>query len=146
VSGAYFEHPHKLYLADTDATGIAYYARHLEWMEAARVEMIAQVYKPLARLIAEDGVSFVPIRVDIRYKTPAAFGDVVKVRVGLQALERLKMVLGYRLVKEADGREAVVAEAEITLVCVDVTKGSRPARIPETLKNALAACQANAQA
>jgi acyl-CoA thioester hydrolase len=137
MSAAYFELARKLYLADTDATGIAYHSRHLEWMEAARVEMIARIYKPLARLMAEDGVSFVPIRVDIHYKAPALFADVVKVRVGIQSVDRLKMVLAYRIVKDLEGAEAVVAEAEVTLVCVDVGKGNRPARIPETLKNAL---------
>jgi acyl-CoA thioester hydrolase len=138
VTSAFFEFQRKLYLADTDATGIAYHSRHLEWMEAARVEMIARIYKPLTRLIAEDGVSFVPIRVDIQYKTPVVFADVVKVRVGIQSVDRLKMLLAYRLVKEVEGAEAVVAEAEVTLVCVDVKKGSRPTRIPETLKEALA--------
>lgn len=137
MSAAYFELARKLYLADTDATGIAYHSRHLEWMEAARVELIARIYKPLARLMAEDGVSFVPIRVDIHYKAPALFADVVKVRVGIQSVDRLKMVLAYRIVKDVEGAEAVVAEAEVTLVCVDVAKGNRPARIPETLKNAL---------
>jgi acyl-CoA thioester hydrolase len=141
MSEAYFEHQRKLYLADTDATGIAYYSRHLEWMEAARVEMIAEVYKPLTRLIAEDGVSFVPIHVDIHYKTQAAFGEVVKVRVGVQSIERLKLVLAYRLVKDVEAAEAVVSEAEITLVCIDVNKGSRPTRIPEALKDALASWQ-----
>jgi acyl-CoA thioester hydrolase len=137
MTPAYFEFAKKLYLVDTDATGIAYHSRHLEWMEAARVELIAKVYKPLTRLIAEDGVSFVPIRVDVRYKTPALFADVVKVRVGIQDVDRLKMVLAYRLVKDLDGAEAVVAEAEVTLVCVDVRKGSRPTRIPQTLGDAL---------
>jgi len=137
MSAAYFELARKLYLADTDATGIAYHSRHLEWMEAARVELIARIYKPLARLMAEDGVSFVPIRVDIHYKAPALFADVVKVRVGIQSVDRLKMVLAYRIVKDGERAEAVVAEAEVTLVCVDVAKGNRPARIPETLKNAL---------
>lgn len=137
MSAAYFELARKLYLADTDATGIAYHSRHLEWMEAARVELIARIYKPLARLMAEDGVSFVPIRVDIHYKAPALFADIVKVRVGIQSVDRLKMVLAYRIVKDLEGAEAVVAEAEVTLVCVDIGKGNRPARIPETLKNAL---------
>ena len=134
----YFEFAKKLYLFDTDATQIAYYARHLEWMEAARIEMIARVYKPLPRLLAEDGVSFVPIRLSIDYKTPALFGDVVRVRVGIQSVDRLKMVLAYQIVKPAEGREAVVSEAEIALVCVDVAKGSRPTRIPPALAAALA--------
>lgn len=138
MTPTYFEFAKKLYLFDTDATQIAYYARHLEWMEAARIEMIAHVYKPLTRILAEDGVSFVPIHVSIHYKAPALFGDLVKVRVGIQSTDRLKMVLVYNLVKEVNGREVLVSEAEITLVCVDVTKGSRPTRIPPAVAEGLA--------
>ena len=104
MTPTYFEFAKKLYLFDTDATQIAYYARHLEWMEAARIEMIARVYKPLTRMLAEDGVSFVPIHVSIHYKAPALFGDLVKVRVGIQSTDRLKMVLAYQLVKDANGQ------------------------------------------
>jgi acyl-CoA thioester hydrolase len=138
VTPVYFEFVKKLYLADTDATGIAYHSRHLEWMEAARVELIARIYKPLTRLVVEDGVSFVPVRVDIRYKAPALFADVVKVRAGIQSVDRLKMVLAYQLVKDSEGAEVTVAEAEVTLVCVDVRRGNRPARIPESLGAVLA--------
>jgi len=62
---------------------------------------------------------------------------VVKVRVGLRSIERLKLVLAYRVVKQADDGEALVAEAAITLVCIDVSKGNRPTRIPEALREAL---------
>jgi acyl-CoA thioester hydrolase len=142
MTPTYFEFEKKLYLFDTDATQIAYYARHLEWMEAARIELIARLYKPLTRMIAEDKVSFVPIHVGIDYKAPAVFGDVVKVRVGIQSVDRLRMVLAYQIVKDAGGREALVSEAEITLVCVDVAKGSRPSRIPPALADVLASWEA----
>lgn len=137
MTSSYLEYEKKLYLFDTDATQIAYYGRHLEWMEAARIELIARLYKPLPRLVSEDGVSFVPIRVDIRYKAPALFGDVVKVRVGIASTDRLKMTLAYQIVKDGGGRELLVSEAEITLVCVDVTKGGRPSRIPPALAEVL---------
>jgi acyl-CoA thioester hydrolase len=130
----HFEFEKKLYLFDTDATQIAYYARHLEWMEAARIEFIAHVYKPLDRLMAEDGVSFVPIRLVMDYKAPARFGDVVKVRVSVSSVDKLRLVLAYAIVKAG---EVLVSQSEITLVCVDVTRGSRPTRIPAALADAL---------
>jgi len=142
MTATYFEFEKKLYLFDTDATQIAYYSRHLEWMEAARIELIARIYKPLPRVISEDGVSFVPIHLSIDYKSPALFGDVVKVRVGIQSTDRLKMVLAYQIVKPVQGREVIVSEAEITLVCVDVARGGRPTRIPSQLAEVLATWEA----
>jgi acyl-CoA thioester hydrolase len=140
----HFEFEKKLYLFDTDATQIAYYARHLEWMEAARIEFIAHVYKPLERLMAEDGVSFVPIHLAMDYKAPARFGDVVKVRVSVRSIDKLRLVLAYAIVKAVETGEALVSQSEITLVCVDVTRGSRPTRIPATLADALGRWTASA--
>jgi acyl-CoA thioesterase FadM len=33
MTSKFFEVQKKIYLADTDVTGIAYYAKHLEWQE-----------------------------------------------------------------------------------------------------------------
>lgn len=132
----YFEISKKIYLYDTDATDIVYYAKHLEWMEMARIDMIGTVYKPLKRIIAEDGVTFMPINVNINYKASSTLEDIVKVRVSFKEIEKIKIILDYKVVKEVEGKEVLVSEAEITMLCVNTEKG-RPSKIPETLLNAI---------
>ncbi len=123
----------KVYLADTDVTGIAYYAKHLEWLEMARVEWISAIYKPLTRMIEEDGVSFMPIHVNITYKAPALFEDSLTVKVWIKEIDKIKLLLGYEITKMAETKEVLVAEADITMLCVNIAKGNRPAKIPPFL-------------
>lgn len=133
MSNQIFQIQKKVYLADTDATGIVYYARHLEWMEMARVDFIAHIYKPLTRMIAEDKFSFMPISVHIDYKAPAMFEDVLNIKLRIKEIEKIKMVLDYQVTKEAEGKEVLVSEADITLLCINIEKGNRPAKIPDFL-------------
>ena len=123
----------KVYLADTDVTGIAYYAKHLEWLEMARVEWISAIYKPLTRMIAEDGVSFMPINVNINYKAPALFEDLLTVKVWIKEIDKIRLLLGYEVTKIEAGKEVLVAQANITMLCVSTAKGNKPARIPQFL-------------
>jgi acyl-CoA thioester hydrolase len=132
-----FEIQKKVYLADTDVTGIAYYAKHLEWLEMARVEWISAIYKPLTRMIAEDGISFVPINVNITYKAPAVFEDILTVKLWIKELDQIKLLLGYDVTKKVSWehaeKEVLVAKADISMLCVNITKGNKPAKIPDHL-------------
>ena len=128
-----FEIQKKVYLADTDVTGIAYYAKHLEWLEMARVEWISSIYKPVTRMIAEDGISFMPINVNITYKAPALFEDQLTIKVWIKEIDKIKMVLGYEVIKMADQKEILVAWCDIIMLCVNIAKGNRPTKIPEYL-------------
>jgi acyl-CoA thioester hydrolase len=133
MSGKIFQIQKKIYLADTDATGIAYYARHLEWMEMARVDFIAHIYKPLTRMIAEDKFSFMPINVNIDYKAPAVFEDILNIKLWIREIEKIRLILGYQVTKKVDDKEVLVSEAIITLLCINIEKGSRPSKIPDFL-------------
>lgn len=133
----YFEFKKKIYLFDTDATDIVYYARHLEWMEAARIEFIADIYKPLTKMIHEDGISFMPLEVNIRYKAPAVFEDTVTVKLRVKEIIKLKMILEYETTKVVDGKEVIVSTAEIPMLCINTAKGGRPCRVPEMIIEAV---------
>jgi acyl-CoA thioester hydrolase len=123
----------KIYLADTDVTGIAYYARHLEWLEMARVELIAKIYKPLTRMISEDGISFVPINVNLTYKAPAVFEDLITIKVRIKEVDKIRLLLNYEVTKKFNDQELLVAEADILMLCVNIARGSKPAKIPPYL-------------
>lgn len=128
-----FEVIKKVYLADTDATQIVYYGRHLEWLEMARIEFIAAVYKPLTRMIAEDQISFIPMSVHIDYKAPAVFEDLLTIRLWIEAIEKIRIVLAYQVVRQTDAREDIISEAKISMLCINTEKGNRPSKIPEIL-------------
>ncbi len=127
----------KLYLSDTDASGIAYHSKFLDWMEAARVEFLTAAYKPQTQVIAEDQVTFMPIRVEIDYKSPLLFEDTVEISVFVKSLEKVRILLGYTLTKAVDQKTILVANAMVEIVCVDAST-KRPQRVPEKIASAIA--------
>jgi acyl-CoA thioester hydrolase len=137
MTDKFFAVQKKVYLADTDVTGIAYYAKHLEWLEMARVELIAKIYKPLTRMIAEDGMSFIPLNVNITYKAPAVFEDLLIIKVRIKEVEKIKLWLDYEITKLVNNQEVIVAEADVSMLCVNTAKGSKPAKIPPHLVEVL---------
>lgn len=128
-----FEVKKKVYLHDTDATDIVYYSRHLEWFEEVRIDFISSIYKSLTKLIEEDKISFLPINVNIDYKAPAIFEDILTIKLKVKEIQKLKLVLDYQIIKEIESKEILVSKTEITMLCIDIEKNGRPRKIPENL-------------
>jgi acyl-CoA thioester hydrolase len=53
--------------AETDQMGIVYHANYLPWCEIARTELIRRLWKPYARVEAEDGVLLAVTDATLRY-------------------------------------------------------------------------------
>lgn len=129
----YFEVSRKVYFSDTDSLGIVYYSRHLEWLEMARIEFLTKIYKPVTQMMAQDKICFLPVSVHINYKTPAIFEDVLKIKLFFREIEKYKLTLMNLVFKENNGKEVLVSETEMTMLCINTEKGNRPARIPDFL-------------
>jgi tol-pal system-associated acyl-CoA thioesterase len=134
--GKTFEIKKRLYMCDTDASGIAYHSKYLEWMEMARVEMLNHIYKSQTKVFTEDKIAFVPVHIDIRYKTPLYFEDEVSIKVKVEELKKIKAVLSYELTIEKDGKQLPVSNASVDIVCVDA-ETKRPTSIPSKLVDAI---------
>lgn len=133
----FFDIQKKVYLHDTDATDIVYYSRHLDWFEESRIDFLTKIYKPLTKLIEEDKISFIPISVFIDYKFPAVFEDIITIRLSIKSVETLKLILNYTAFKIVNDKEQIVSKSEITMLCIDITKGGRPTKIPDHLQTVL---------
>lgn len=133
MAGNVFEVSQKVYFSDTDSLGIVYYSRHLEWLEMARIEFLTKIYKPVTQMMAQDKICFLPISVHINYKTSAVFEDVLKIKLFFREIEKHKLILMNLVFKENNGKEILVSETEMTMLCINIEKGNRPAKIPDFL-------------
>jgi YbgC/YbaW family acyl-CoA thioester hydrolase len=134
MAGNIFEVSQKVYFSDTDSLGIVYYSRHLEWLEMARIEFLTKIYKPVTQMMAQDKICFLPISVHIHYKTPAVFEDVVKIKLFFKEIGKHKLSLVNVVLKENNGKEILVSETEMTMLCIGIDKGNRPTKIPDHLQ------------
>ncbi|MDQ7776564.1 MAG: YbgC/FadM family acyl-CoA thioesterase [Paracoccus aminovorans] len=73
-SGRAFSQTYRIYYADTDAGGIVYHARYLEFAERSRAEMLRQVGHPL---VGPAGEQFVARAAALSWQKPARLDDLI---------------------------------------------------------------------
>jgi len=127
-----FHWPIRVYWEDTDAGGVVYYANYLKFMERARSEWLRARGFEQDVLRDETGVVFVVRRVEIDYRSPARFNDALDATVDLREAGRASLVVRQELLRG----DACLAEAVVTLACVDATH-FKPVKMPLTLLQAL---------
>jgi len=87
---------------ETDLMGVVHHANYFRWFEMGRVEYMRQAGVFLVDLL-EEGIVF-PIRdVSCQYRSPARFDDKIRIETTMVELSPVKMVFGYRIVKEEGG-------------------------------------------
>lgn len=109
-----------VYYEDTDAGGVVYHSKYLNFCERARSELFfAKGQTPM-----QEGYHFVVKELNARYFAPARLGDRLHVTSSL--IERKKASL--RMLQEIFCGERKLFEMELTLACLH---GDKPAKIPD---------------
>lgn len=120
---------------ECDPMGVAHHASFAPWLEIARTNLLrslGQTYKAMER----DGVYLVVTRLEVRYRRPVRYDDIVEVITAVVRSGPVRLVHGYEVrlaVREGDdtGVRAgeVMATASTELACVGSDGRVRP--IPE---------------
>jgi acyl-CoA thioester hydrolase len=119
--------------------GVAHHSAYVPWLEIARTEILRGAGVSYAALEAA-GIFLVIVRLDIRFRRPAYYDDLVDVRAVVRGGGRVKIEHEYEvvLVERPCGRPGAagdeLAVASTTLACVDA--GGRPMPLPEWLSGA----------
>lgn len=116
--------------AECDPMGVAHHASYAHWLEIARTELLREAGASYAAMEAA-GVFLVITRMELKYRRPLRYDDVVEVRVVAEPKGVLRISHAYEVVllerggKQAvrDGKivpaDGVCAVAETELACVD---------------------------
>lgn len=121
----------RVYWEDTDAGGVVYHSRYLNFFERARTEWLRALGISQARLAADDGVVFVVRRMEIDFFRPARMDDELDVSVHMLKPGASKMEIAQELVRSSDG--VLLASAEVTAACLEA-ESFKPTRTPEWLR------------
>ena len=128
----------RIYYEDTDSGGVVYYANYLRHLERARTEFLRERGIELTELI-RDGNLFVVAHVDLTYRHPARYNDLLTVESRLETSGQASVVFSHKIESEQSGR--IVAEGRITLVCVG--ENGKPKRLPEAVRRIAGAAGSN---
>jgi len=128
-------HPHgpsgelkiRVRYAECDPMSVLHHSKYFEYFEMGRTELLRQMgfrYRDLE----EQGVLFVVVRLECRFRAPARYDDELVLQTRIERMTRARIDHAYEL--RRDG--LILCEAGSTLGCVD--RSGRIIPIPEGLR------------
>ncbi|MFA6688755.1 MAG: YbgC/FadM family acyl-CoA thioesterase [Sphaerochaetaceae bacterium] len=135
-----FRFPVRVYFSDTDAGGIVYHGRYLDFAEHARTELFRKACSLVAErdgdasdevsqreLLSRD-TAFVVKSVSIDYKKPGLLDDLLEVVTEIEDCKRFSMTFLQQVTRDGE----VLAELRVRVASISVST-HRPQLIPSWL-------------
>ena len=113
--------------AETDRMGLLHHANYLVYFEQGRTELL-RAQGLTYRDIEDQGFYLVLTKLQVRYRRPAYYDDLLTLRTIVVRTSLVKIEHRYELLRDG----VLVAEAETTLGCVDKTGKVQP--LPDSLR------------
>jgi len=118
--------------SETDQMGVVYHANYLVWFDRARTEHLRTTGYTYREMEAE-GVYLAVTEARLRFRRPALYDDLVRVRCWVRDLVSRRVTFGYAVERVAGGD--LLATGETSLMALD--RDRNPTRIPEHVSERL---------
>jgi acyl-CoA thioester hydrolase len=109
--------------------GVVYHTNYLVWCEMGRTDLLRRLGATYAEL-ERQGVFLVVSEARVRFKAPAAYDDLIRVRTGLRKVRSRGVSFAYQI--ESAETAAILALAETDLICVN--RERRPRQLPTEIQ------------
>ena len=112
--------------SETDQMGVVYHARYLVWLDVARCEHLRLTgisYRELEAM----GLRLVVGEATVRYRQPARYDDLIRVRCWVREAASRRVTFGYAVEHADSGR--LLATATVSLHSLDA--GMKLCRLPD---------------
>lgn len=134
--------PHELEIrvrySETDRMGVVHHSSYLIYLEEGRTALMRDLGLPYDE-VEDSGFALGVRKLDVRYRQPARYGDVLKVRTEVLRLRNASILFGYEIRRMSDG--ALLFTGSVETVCVEgatLKPVPTPPAIQEALEKALA--------
>jgi acyl-CoA thioester hydrolase len=113
---------------ETDAMGVLHHANYLTYFEIGRTELLrANGYD--YRKVEEGGLFMVIVAIGCRYRRPARYDDLLRLRTSAIRTTAAKIEHEYQLFRG----DEMLAEGHSILACVD--RSGKLQRVPEWMRD-----------
>lgn len=119
--------------SECDAQKIVFNGKYTEFLDVASTEFIRAIWGDFNEISAI-GIDNQVVNLNISWKAPSAFDDVLSISVNASHIGNSSYTLSFNIVNYKTGTE--IANAEIVYVMVDATAFTKKS-IPEELKQKL---------
>jgi acyl-CoA thioester hydrolase len=100
--------------AETDRMGLLHHANYLVYFEQGRTELL-RARGLTYRELEDQGYLLVLTKVDVRYRSPARYDDLLRLRTTVVRTTAVRIDHRYELFRD----DVLLAEGSSTLACVD---------------------------
>lgn len=121
-------HEYRVYYEDTDAGGIMYHGRYINWCERARAEYLRDIGLQSSTIFEDTGVLFVVRHLEADYLKPAKLDQLLRVETSLKEMKNSSFILKQSIFCQ----DSVLFSMTVTIVCID--ENARPVRIPDMVR------------
>jgi acyl-CoA thioester hydrolase len=138
LSNQTFNWPIRVYYEDTDSGGVVYHSNYLNFMERARTEWLRHLGFEQTDIRDELNVIFVVHNMQIIFKKPAKFNDMLTITSQLTSLGRGSFEFMQTITTNEPvlGQRNILVEAQVKLACVNALT-FKPVGIPEPIKSTM---------
>ena len=112
---------------ETDQMGVVYYGNYYTWFEVGRVELCRQLGFEYKQMEIEDDSFIVVAESSCRYRRPAKFDDLLRVRTCVSEAQRRTIRFAYEIIR--DSTNELIATGETLHVICD--RLGRPKSLPD---------------
>ncbi len=119
----------RVYYSDTDAGGIVYHSRYLDFTEHARTELLRTLGIDQSEALKEASQAFVVRSLSIDYAIPAILDDLLTIESQVLKCGRFSMLIEQRITRG----DTTLAVQETKVGHVDLKTG-RPLPVPERVR------------
>ena len=120
-----FRFPVRVYFSDTDAGGIVYHAKYLDFAEHARTELLRTIAseESIQNRLLSDRVGFVVKALSVEYHMPAYLDDLLEVETTVESSKRFSLTFLQQIYRGTE----LIATLHIRVGCINLdTKTIQP--------------------
>ena len=121
--------------AETDQMGVVYHANFFVWFEVGRVELMRALGIEYKRMEADDDCHIVVAAVHCRYRHPARYDEVLRIRTRIAESRNRIVKFSYEVFRHADG-QLLATGGSTHVIC---GSNGRPKLLPEKYRQLLCA-------
>jgi len=116
----------RVYLEDTDAQGIVYYANYLRYFERGRSEFLESLGVPMNE-VAQPDCRLVVYEIRIKFKRPAALGDKIEVSTSMARSSEYRTTFRQQIRRKGEREPLVSGEVDVVAIGEDGSLKELPA-------------------
>jgi acyl-CoA thioester hydrolase len=124
----------RVYFEDTDAGGVVYHARYLNFFERARTEMLRALGVSQTELREQHRLIWVVLDIHVQFRRAARLDDELLVTCELTWTRGVRQGFRQSMTRKADG--ALIATAELSAAMLHADS-HKPARVPSWIRKVL---------